>query len=80
MCLWPDITNQLVVNDFLTGLIKAGVFGLILSSVACHNGLKVTGGAAGVGRATTNTVVQTIVAVILADLLFTAVFYSIGWT
>jgi len=72
--------NQLVVNDFLTGLIKAGVFGLILSSVACHNGLKVTGGAAGVGRATTDTVVQTIVAVILADLLFTAVFYSIGWT
>lgn len=72
--------NQLVVNDFLTGLIKATTFGLILSSIACYNGLKVTGGAAGVGRATTDTVVQTIVTVILADLLFTTVFYSIGWT
>jgi phospholipid/cholesterol/gamma-HCH transport system permease protein len=72
--------NQLVVNDFFTGLIKACVFGLILASVACHNGLRVTGGAAGVGKATTDTVVQTIVSVILADLIFTAIFYQIGWT
>ncbi len=71
---------QLELNDFLTGLIKAGVFGLILSAIACHNGLKVTGGAAGVGRATTNTVVQTIVAIIIADLMFTVLFFSIGWT
>jgi phospholipid/cholesterol/gamma-HCH transport system permease protein len=70
--------NQVVAADFYTGLIKAIVFGVILASIACHNGLKVTGGAAGVGRATTNTVVQTIVAVILADLVFTAIFYSIG--
>jgi phospholipid/cholesterol/gamma-HCH transport system permease protein len=72
--------NQLAVADFLTGLIKAGFFGLILSAIACHNGLKVTGGAAGVGRATTDTVVQTIVAVIIADLMFTTIFFSIGWT
>jgi phospholipid/cholesterol/gamma-HCH transport system permease protein len=72
--------NQLVVNDFFTGLIKACVFGLILASIACHNGLRVTGGAAGVGKATTDTVVQTIVSVIIADLLFTAIFYQIGWT
>lgn len=72
--------NQLVIGDFLTGLIKAGVFGLILAAIACHNGLRVTGGAAGVGKATTDTVVQTIVAVILADLAFTTVFFKIGWT
>jgi phospholipid/cholesterol/gamma-HCH transport system permease protein len=72
--------NQLVQNDFYTGLIKAAVFGLILSSIACHNGLKVTGGAAGVGRATTDTVVQTIVFIIFADLLFTTLFFNIGWT
>jgi phospholipid/cholesterol/gamma-HCH transport system permease protein len=71
---------QLQMSDFMTGLIKAAVFGLILSSIACYNGLRVTGGAAGVGRATTNTVVQTIVAVIIADLLFTAIFFQIGWT
>jgi phospholipid/cholesterol/gamma-HCH transport system permease protein len=71
--------NQLQVADFLTGLIKACAFGLILSSIACYNGLKVTGGAAGVGRATTDTVVQTVVAVILADFVFTMIFYSLGW-
>ena len=72
--------QQLVLSDFTTGLIKASVFGLILSSIACYNGLSVTGGAAGVGRATTSTVVQAIVAIIIADFIFTAVFYSLGWT
>ncbi|MEE8155937.1 MAG: ABC transporter permease [Phycisphaerales bacterium] len=72
--------NQLVLSDFLSGLIKAGVFGLILSSIACYNGLSVTGGAAGVGRATTNTVVQAIVAIIIADFVFTTIFFSLGWT
>ena len=61
------------------GLIKAGVFGMILSSLACYHGLHVTGGAAGVGRATTNTVVQAVVAVIFADLMFTTLFYKVGW-
>jgi phospholipid/cholesterol/gamma-HCH transport system permease protein len=71
--------NAVALQDFLTGLAKAGVFGLILSALACYHGLSVTGGAAGVGRATTSTVVQAVVAVIIADLLFTTVFYSIGW-
>ncbi len=67
------------LTDFLTGLLKASVFGVILSTLACYHGLAVTGGAAGVGRATTATVVQAVVAVIIADLAFTAIFYSIGW-
>jgi len=71
--------EQLVIFDFFTGLIKAAVFGVILSALACYNGLRVTGGAAGVGRATTDTVVQTIVLVIIADLLFTWIFLRIGW-
>ncbi|MHC4910765.1 MAG: MlaE family ABC transporter permease, partial [Planctomycetota bacterium] len=72
--------NQVVLADFLTGLFKAGIFGFILAAIACYNGLKVTGGAAGVGRATTDTVVQTIVAVIIADLLFTTMFFTVGLT
>jgi len=67
--------SQLTSKDFLTGLAKGGVFGILLGSIACHNGLKVTGGAAGVGRATTDTVVQTIVWIIIADLIFTGLFY-----
>ena len=72
--------DQLSTSDFLTGLVKAGVFGTILGLIACRNGLMVSGGAAGVGRATTNTVVQTVVTVIFADLFFTAVFYAVGWS
>lgn len=64
--------------DVLTGLWKAAVFGTIIASIACYNGLRVTGGAAGVGKATTNTVVHSIVTIIFADLIFTAVFYALG--
>jgi len=71
--------QQLAVSDFVTGLVKAGVFGTILSLIACHNGLNVTGGAAGVGRATTDTVVQTVVLVIIADLIITTIFYALGF-
>ena len=72
--------QQLSTSDFLTGLAKAGVFGSILGLIACRNGLAVSGGAAGVGKATTDTVVQTVVTVIFADLFFTAFFYAIGWS
>src|SRR5205823_8888719 len=66
------------LDDFLTGLVKAGVFGVLISGIACHLGLSVTGGAQGVGVATTRTVVLTIVALIITDLLFTSVFYYLG--
>ncbi|MDG2095301.1 MAG: ABC transporter permease, partial [Phycisphaerales bacterium] len=57
-CLSFDVSSQVYIDntlvqlnlsDFLTGLIKALFFGVILASIACYNGLKVTGGAAGVG-------------------------------
>jgi phospholipid/cholesterol/gamma-HCH transport system permease protein len=71
--------SQVSLSDFTTGLFKAAVFGLILASIACYNGFRVSGGAAGVGKATTDTVVQTIVTIVIADLLFTTVFYQLGW-
>lgn len=78
--LYKDNTlSQVHLSDFLTGLLKASVFGIILAAIACYNGLKVSGGAAGVGKATTDTVVQTIVTIVIADLLFTAIFFQLGW-
>jgi phospholipid/cholesterol/gamma-HCH transport system permease protein len=67
------------VRDFVTGLVKAAVFGSLISSLACYLGLGVSGGAQGVGVATTRTVVFTIVALITVDLLFTMSFYALGW-
>ncbi|MEQ9617440.1 MAG: ABC transporter permease [Phycisphaerales bacterium] len=75
---YDNLTAQVDPVDFLTGLMKAAVFGMLIGLIACGNGLKVTGGAAGVGRATTDTVVQSVVAVVFADLFFTAIFYATG--
>ncbi|MBI1338536.1 MAG: MlaE family lipid ABC transporter permease subunit [Phycisphaera sp.] len=72
--------DQIGPADFFTGLFKAGVFGAIVGLIGCTNGLNVTGGAAGVGKATTNTVVHSIVAIIFCDLIFTALFFQLGWT
>ena len=74
-----DFTRSaLKLQDFLTGLFKAGVFGVLISMIACREGLSVSGGAEGVGRATTATVVKCIVALIGTDAVFTAVFYAWG--
>jgi phospholipid/cholesterol/gamma-HCH transport system permease protein len=70
--------DAMKLQDFITGVIKAGVFGMIISLLACFLGLRVTGGAQGVGVATTRTVVLTIVALIGVDLIFTAVFFFLG--
>ncbi len=75
-----DATQQaLVLPDLITGLFKAAVFGGLVAMIACYEGLNVHGGAAGVGRATTTTVVKSIVAIIGTDAVFTATFYSLGW-
>lgn len=70
--------DAITIKDFGTGLVKAFVFGTIISGLACWLGLGVTGGAQGVGNATTRTVVLTIVALTVVDLMFTAVFFSVG--
>lgn len=69
--------TQAKLIDFLTGTMKACVFGLLIGLIACSNGLYVTGGAAGVGKATTSTVVQSVVAIVIADLTFTAIFFAL---
>jgi phospholipid/cholesterol/gamma-HCH transport system permease protein len=73
-----NMLDQAKPVDFLTGVFKGAVFGLLIGVIACTNGLKVSGGAAGVGKATTGTVVQSVVAIVIADLAFTAVFFALG--
>jgi phospholipid/cholesterol/gamma-HCH transport system permease protein len=68
----------LVPRDFLSGVAKAPLFGLLISMIACYEGLNVSGGAEGVGRATTNTVVKCIVALITADVVATILLYAFG--
>lgn len=72
---WSRMQDQLRYRDFITGMVQAGVFGVLISLIACHEGLGVRGGAEGVGKATTMTVVYSIVAIVTAAAVFTMVFY-----
>jgi len=67
--------DTLVNKDIVTGLIKTVFFGMIISLVACYEGLNVEGGAEGVGKSTTKSVVTTFIFIIVADCFFTALFY-----
>jgi phospholipid/cholesterol/gamma-HCH transport system permease protein len=70
--------RALMLKDILSGLIKSGVFAVIIAGVGCYQGFRVEGGAEGVGRRTTASVVASIFLIIAADLLFTLIFYVLG--
>jgi phospholipid/cholesterol/gamma-HCH transport system permease protein len=65
----------LKMNDVLTGLFKSLIFGWIILVVAAHSGLGTRGGAGEVGVSTTRSVVWAIFSVIIADCIFSLIFY-----
>lgn len=67
--------DSLQYKDVIACLVKAEAFGVLVALIACHEGLNVSGGAEGVGRATTNSVVRSIIAIIVCDLIFTTGFF-----
>jgi len=67
--------DALVLKDVNSGLAKSFIFAILVALVSCHQGLSVEGGAEGVGKATTQAVVISIVLIIVVDCLATAVFY-----
>lgn len=72
------VQNALLLHDLFTGLIKSLVFAFLITKIGCYEGLRVSGGAAGVGKATTSSVVKSIFMIIMADLVFTSLFYYVG--
>lgn len=66
--------QALFLSDLLTGLVKAVVFGAVIANVGVFEGLTVRGGPEQVGQATTRAVVKSIMFVIVADAIFTAIF------
>ena len=74
--LFPSsIQQNLLPADFLKGMLKTVVFGLIVALVGCHQGLKTEGGATEVGRATTNTVVLSIVLIYITNFFLAYVMF-----
>lgn len=71
------ITRFVTVQDFLYSTIKAGVFGLIIGMVGCYKGFYASGGAKGVGEATTSSVVLSSVLILLSDYWMTTMMWSL---
>jgi phospholipid/cholesterol/gamma-HCH transport system permease protein len=69
--------NPLVLKDIFTGLFKTIIFAAIICIISCYEGMRVEGGAEGVGTATTRAVVMSFILIIAADALSTMIFYFI---
>ena len=67
--------DSLLLKDIMTGLVKSAVFAVIIAMVGCYMAFVVRGGAEGVGKSTMISVVTSLISIILADCLFTAIFY-----
>jgi phospholipid/cholesterol/gamma-HCH transport system permease protein len=74
---WNVTFDSLRFKDLFTGLSKTVVFGMIIAWVSCYEGFNVEGGAEGVGKATTRSVVTSFILIIACDCFFTALFYFI---
>jgi phospholipid/cholesterol/gamma-HCH transport system permease protein len=61
------------VSDLTNGLIKSVIFGFIVGIVACQQGLKTQGGATGVGRSTTSSVVLCVLLIFVSDFFLTQI-------
>jgi phospholipid/cholesterol/gamma-HCH transport system permease protein len=76
--LYLNVTfDALLFKDLFTGLLKTVFFGMIIAIVSCFEGFNVEGGAEGVGKGNTRSVVTSFIMIIAADCFFTAVFYFI---
>lgn len=72
-----SVITSVKYNDLASGVGKTFFFGFAIALIACYNGLRTTGGADGVGRATTATVVTASIAVLIMDFFLTKLFLLI---
>ena len=63
--------------DLYSGLVKSAVFAHLIITISCYQGLGVSGGAEGVGRATTASVVYSILWIIISDAVLTGLFFFV---
>ena len=68
--------QELQAIDITTGVVKACVFGFIISLMGCYNGYKSKGGAQGVGEATTNAVVSAYILIFIFNYIINEFFFS----
>src|SRR4029077_4659297 len=65
------LPTHITTYDFVSGLIKSVVFGFIIITISCFRGMTTQGGAAGVGRSTTNSVVICYTVILIGNFILT---------
>ena len=70
-----NATRWAVNKDLYVGLLKAFVFGIIITTVACHQGFSATEGAVGVGKATRKSVIVSFLTILVVGYVITRLFY-----
>lgn len=73
-----NIEKHLLPSDFFMGMIKSAVFGFLISAISCTRGYYASGGARGVGEATTHAVVHSAVSILVANYLLTSLLMGGG--
>ena len=73
---WNSLLYGMMLQDLFSGIGKSLFFAYFIGIIACYNGLHVTGGADGVGRATTATVVAASITILVADFFLTKLFLA----
>src|SRR5690606_10287259 len=73
-----DVLSTLTLDDVGSGIGKSFFFAFFVTIVACRNGLDAAGGADGVGRATTDTVVVASILILVSDFFLTKMFYLLA--
>jgi len=68
---FQSVRDFAVPKDIFMGVVKAGVFGFLVSSISCRHGFFASGGARGVGLATTRAVVESSVSILVANYILT---------
>lgn len=79
---YVDFLNRfptvIMLSDYMTGLVKAPVFAIIIATVGCYQGLQVSMSSESVGKLTTKSVVQAIFLIVIADAIFSVIFSWLG--
>lgn len=75
---WNDIITFMQIENFMHGFLKTFAFAFMIATVSCYKGLTCEGGAEGVGKATTEAVVTSMVLVMVLDYFISAMLVAVG--
>lgn len=75
---WSDALDYMTIGTFMHGFIKSFFFALIIAIIACHKGFTTSGGAEGVGKATTSSVMLSMIFILVSDYFLTDILVAFG--